>query len=220
MRITCLLLISVIFFIKNVLAQDVYMIPSRLTWTPEREALSLEYLKIRHGIIQEKATIVPKMVVVHWTANDSYSETMDIFRNALLKGRPELIKSSALNVSSQYVIERDGSIFQLLPDTVFARHTIGLNYMAIGIENIGSAKNPLTKKQLEANAKLIVYLKSKYKIDYVIGHHEYGLFRGTDFWKETDKDYFTYKNDPGNKFMKQLRRKLKKFEFKKLPKSN
>lgn len=219
MKITYIPLISLFscFVSFSLYAQDIKIIESPLPWPEEREKMSIEYLKDRHGILQEKATINPKMVVVHWTANDSYAKTMDIFRSPFLKGRPELIQSSPLNVSSQYIVERDGSIFQLLPDTVFARHTIGLNYCSIGIENIGSADNPLTTKQLEANALLIRHLKSKYDIEYVLGHHEYGLFKNTEWWKETDQNYFTHKIDPGEKFMKKLRKKLKRLDFKKLP---
>jgi len=80
-------------------------------------------------------------------------------------------------VSSQFLIDRDGTIFRLLPDRTFARHTIGLNYLAIGIEKRWCADAPLTKAQLKANEELIRYLKRKYPIDYVIGHHEYQNFQ-------------------------------------------
>lgn len=189
-------------------AQTPVIIQKPIIWNAEREKLSLDYLKNRHGIVQENAVIKPTMVVVHWTANNSVQATFNTFNPVLLPGRPELRKASALNVSSQYVIDRNGAIYQFLPDTVFARHTIGLNYCAIGIENIGGDKSPLTDKQLAANEALIRHLKSKYPIDFVIGHHEYKIFRKTKYWKETDPNYFTIKSDPGDIFMKKLRGNL------------
>ncbi|MCA5005711.1 peptidoglycan recognition protein family protein [Sphingobacterium bovistauri] len=201
----------------EVYSQDLRIYQTPLEWNKERDSLTIEYLNKRHGIHQDDATIVPTMVVVHWTANDSYEKTMAIFKSPFLNGRPELLNQSRLNVSSQYIIERDGTIFQLLPDTIFARHTIGLNYCAIGIENIGSNSMPLTKKQLNANARLIKYLSAKYPIKYVIGHHEYGQLKNTSLWKETDLNYFTNKIDPGDKFMKGLRRKIRKLKLQKLP---
>lgn len=189
-------------------AQTPVIIQKPIIWNAEREKLSLDYLKNRHGIVQENAIIKPTMVVVHWTANNSVQATFNTFNPVLLPGRPELRKASALNVSSQYVIDRNGTIYQFLPDTVFARHTIGLNYCAIGIENIGGDKSPLTDKQLAANEALIRYLKSKYPIDFVIGHNEYKIFRKTKYWKETDPNYFTIKSDPGDIFMKKLRGNL------------
>ncbi|MFD1771769.1 N-acetylmuramoyl-L-alanine amidase [Sphingobacterium suaedae] len=179
-----------------------------VTWNAKREQLSLEYLKSRHGIKRPSVEIVPKIVVVHWTDVLSVHKTFRTFDPVELPGRPNLQKASSLNVSAQFVIGRDGTIFQLLPETTFARHTIGLNYCAIGIENIGSARYPLTDAQLLANTALVKYLMAKYPIEYVIGHHEYQTFKGTKWWKETDPDYITQKSDPGDVFMHQLRLNL------------
>jgi len=190
-----------------------------ITWNSEREKLSLTYLKDRHGLEKTEAKIEPQMVVVHWTAINSVELTFDVFNPSTLGGRADLTGASNLNVSSQFLIDRDGTIFRLLPETTFARHVIGLNYMAIGIENIGSDDMPLTKAQLFANEQLIRYLKRKYPIEYVIGHHEYQNFQKTDLWKETDPNYRTIKTDPGDKFMNKLRKKLEDLNLKPIPKS-
>ncbi|SFU20428.1 N-acetylmuramoyl-L-alanine amidase [Algoriphagus locisalis] len=193
------------------------IIEKPITWNQERENLSLQYLKDRHGLEQETASIDPKMVVIHWTAIANIEVTFDVFNPATIAGRADLTGASNLNVSSQFLIDRDGTIFRLLPDTTFARHTIGLNYLAIGIENIGSDDMPLTKKQLKANEELIRYLERKYEIDYVIGHHEYQNFQTTDLWKEADPDYRTVKTDPGDAFMKKLRKNLEDLNLKPVP---
>ena len=194
------------------------IIDKPITWNAEREALSLQYLKDRHGLDQKEASINPQMVVVHWTAIDNIEVTFDVFDPPTIGGRPDLTSASNLNVSSQFLIDRDGTIFRILPDRTFARHTIGLNYLAIGIENIGSDDAPLTKAQLKANEELIRYLKRKYPIDYVIGHHEYQNFQTTPLWKEEDPDYRTVKTDPGDKFMAKLRKNLSDLGLKPIPK--
>jgi N-acetyl-anhydromuramyl-L-alanine amidase AmpD len=193
------------------------IIDKPITWNAEREQLSLQYLKERHGLDKTTASIEPQMVVVHWTAIDNIEVTFDVFNPTTLGGRADLTGASNLNVSSQFLIDRDGTIFRFLPDTTFARHVIGLNYLAIGIENIGSDKMPLTKAQLKSNELLIRHLKRKYPIDYVIGHHEYQNFQTTELWKETDPDYRTVKSDPGDKFMNQLRKKLSDLNLKPVP---
>ena len=193
------------------------IIEKPITWNAEREQLSLNYLKERHGLVQSTATIKPQMVVVHWTAIPTIEVTFDVFNPITLGGRADLTGASNLNVSSQFLIDRDGTVFRLLPETTFARHVIGLNYLAIGIENIGSDDMPLTNAQLAANEKLIRYLKRKYPIDYVIGHHEYQRFQNTDLWKETDPNYRTAKSDPGDSFMNRLRKKLTDINLKPLP---
>jgi N-acetyl-anhydromuramyl-L-alanine amidase AmpD len=107
-----------------------------------------------------------------------------------------------------------------MPDTLFARHVIGLNYCAIGVENVGSEKHPLTRAQLIANEQLIRYLKGKYPIEYVIGHYEYTQFAGTPLWKEKDANYRTRKIDPGKDFMKGIRERIKDLNLKGAPSSD
>ena len=120
-------------------------------------------------------------------------------------------------MGSQYLIDRDGKIYQLMPDTLLARHAIGINYCAIGVENIGGDNNPLTQAQVVANAKLVRYLSKKYKIEYLVGHSEYTVFRNTPIWKETDPKYITYKSDPGKKFMEDVRALTKDLGLKAKP---
>lgn len=189
-----------------------------LDFNEERQALSLAYLKERHGIEKDIPSIEPRVVVLHWTAVPSVEKTYDVFESSVLpSARAGISGASALNVSSQFVVDRDGTIFRLLPDTAFARHVIGLNYCAIGVENIGSSRMPLTKAQVKANEALIRYLKTKYPIEYVIGHHEYKSFIGHPLWKETDPNYLTQKSDPGDRFMRKIRKRIKDLNLNGVP---
>lgn len=194
------------------------VIDKPIVFDEERKQLSLEYLEKRHGLRQVEPTIKPIMVVLHWTVVPTVEQTFNAFnRSRLPGGRKDIATVSPLNVSAQYLVDRNGTIFQLMPDTIFARHVIGLNYCAIGVENIGSNKNPLTAAQLLANEQLIRYLKRKYPIEYVIGHYEYTRFKGTKLWKETDPGYSTYKTDPGIGFMRKIREKIKDLNIKGAP---
>ncbi|WP_353182254.1 peptidoglycan recognition family protein [Parapedobacter lycopersici] len=189
-----------------------------LDFNAERQALSLAYLKERHGMEKETPSIEPRVIVLHWTAIPSVEKTFDVFAPSTLPtARASISGASALNVSSQFVVDRDGTIFRLLPDTAFARHVIGLNYCAIGVENIGSSNMPLTRAQVKANEALIRYLKTKYPIAYVIGHHEYQRFRDHPLWKETDPDYLTQKSDPGDKFMRKVRHRIRDLNLQGVP---
>lgn len=214
-------LLLILFFVNNVCqAQATFRIFEKpIIFNAERQQLSIEYLAKRHSIQQNSPYIKPKMIVLHWTVVPSIEETFDVFNPVLLPGaRAGIASASSLNVSSQFLIDRDGTIFRLLPDTAFARHVIGLNYCAIGVENIGSDKDPLTKEQLLANEQLVRYLKKKYpEIAYVIGHYEYTDFVNDPLWKESDSSYRTTKTDPGIDFMKEIREKLKDLNLKGSP---
>ena len=200
-------------------SQHLKVVERPIVWDSLRQKLSLEYLEQRHAIRQSSPSITPRMVVVHWTAIPTLEGSWRAFEKATLPtSRNELLQNSTLNVSVAFLVDYDGTIYRLLPDTAFTRHCIGLNYLAVGIENVGDgAKNPLTEAQLRSNTKIIKYLSRKYPIEYLIGHHEYGKFRNSTLWKETNPQYFTQKTDPGDAFMASLRRKVKKLKLKSEP---
>ncbi|WP_282116421.1 peptidoglycan recognition protein family protein [Cellulophaga baltica] len=195
------------------------IIEKPIVFDAEREQLTLEYMKDRYGLEATTSKISPKMIVLHWTVIPTLKGSYDAFYSAKLPNwRPDLENVSGLNVSSQFLIDQDGTIYQLMPENQMARHVIGLNHCAIGVENVGGGADvPLSRKQLKSNIWLVKYLKDKYDIDYVIGHYEYTNFEGHELWLEKDAGYRTVKTDPGERFMKKVRKATKKLEFKPVP---
>lgn len=183
-----------------------------IIWDETRLQLTKEYLQSRYNITSQDGSIIPKMVVLHWTAIPSLQASFDAFNSSSLpNARGDIAGGGALNVSAHYLIDRDGKIYQLMPETLMARHTIGLNHCAIGIENVGGTpQTPLTKRQLRANKQLIKVLAVKYPIEFVIGHYEYTKFENHPLWLERDGSYRTQKTDPGTDFMRQIRRGIRK----------
>jgi N-acetylmuramoyl-L-alanine amidase len=214
MRFTiCLILCFCLIF--NSLSQKIIERP--IIYDSIRTVLSLQYLKERHGLEMKKPTISPKIIVTHWTAIPTFEGSFNAFNPVLLPNiRKELKEASTLNVSIHFLVDRDGTIYRLMPENLMARHVIGLNWCALGIENVGDGhKFPLTDAQLNANIWLVKYLKKKYKtIDYLIGHHEYTTFQNTPLWKETNSKYRTNKSDPGDDFMEKLRNGVKNLNLK------
>ena len=184
-----------------------------------RTQLTLDYLSDRYGLEQEEPTIAPKMIVLHWTAIPTFEGSFDAFeRPTLPSWRPDINEVSGLNVSSHFLIAQDGTIYRLMPETTMGRHVIGLNHVALGIENIGGTSDtPLTKAQLKANIWLVEYLSEKYNIEYLIGHYEYTKFEGHQLWLEKDEGYRTKKTDPGKDFMQKVRKATKNLNFKPVP---
>lgn len=187
-----------------------------------RKQLTLDYLKERYGLEQDMPTIDPKIIVLHWTVFPTLKESFEAFEQPTLPNwRPDIESVSGLNVSAQFLVDQDGTIYRLLPETTMARHVIGLNHCAIGIENVGGTEDkPLTRAQLESNIDLVKYLTSKYAIDYLIGHYEYTYFEGHDLWLEKDEGYRTKKTDPGKEFLDKVRTATKNLNFKPVPEQN
>lgn len=188
---------------------------------PERRDLTRAYLSDRYGIQQDHEQIQPQMVVLHWTAIPTLEGSFEAFYPETLPGkRSDIQNAGSLNVSAHYLVDRDGAIYQLMPDTLMARHVIGLNHCAIGIENVGGTKDtPLTPAQVAANVALVRLLASRHPIRYLLGHHEYTAFEGHPLWKERDSGYRTTKSDPGEAFMKKIRRKLRDLNLEGPPQS-
>jgi N-acetyl-anhydromuramyl-L-alanine amidase AmpD len=176
----------------------------------ERIELTKEYLEIHRTTplteAENQGLMIPRVIVVHWTANYSAKSTYNLFSGAYLRGRKNLQPHGRVNVSAHYIVDRDGSIYQILPENRIARHCIGLNHVSIGIENVGGLKGEdLTEEQLEANIHLIERLSSKYPITHLIGHLEYKKMERHPYFDEKFPDYRTTKIDPGKVFMGQLR---------------
>ena len=189
----------------------------------ERIAMTKSYIKQHYGKRVKNIKITPKIIVLHWTAEMSFNKSFKRLQpQKLLTDRKDIAKASALNVSAQFLVARDGTIYRLMPENWMARHVIGLNYSSIGVENVGgkgNKKDDLTLAQRKSNIALIKYLKAKYpSIEYLIGHHEYRQMESTSLWLEKDKGYRTVKSDPGKKFMSEMRAATKSLHLKTPPK--
>ena len=209
-----------IFFVCLAISScsSIKIIDKPITFDEERKQLSLDYLDKRYGLVQSDPIIQPRMIVVHWTAIPDFEKSFSAFNNSKLpNSRSDITGAGSLNVSAQFLVDQNGKIYRLLPENMMARHVIGLNHCAIGIENVGGTENtPLTKKQIKSNIKLVQYLKNKYpKIDYLIGHYEYTSFEDHPLWLEIDDGYRTEKTDPGIEFMDQIRQSTATLNWKK-----
>ena len=206
-----LTLLSLLSYANSADKQELKIIDKPIDFGKERIEMTKAYIKKHYGFEVENIEIKPKIIVLHWTAEMSFDKSFKRLQpQKLFSDRKDIAKASALNVSSQFLVDRDGTIYRLMPENWMARHVIGLNYYSIGIENVGGKGNKrddLTPAQLKSNIALVRYLKEKYPtITYLIGHHEYRQMEKTDLWLELDKGYRTKKTDPGDRFMSDVRK--------------
>ena len=204
--------------------QIVKIVDKPIDFGKERITMTKDYIKQHYGLKVNDIKITPKIIVLHWTAEMSFDKSFKRLKpQKLLTDRKDIAKASALNVSAQFLVARDGTIFRLMPEDWMARHVIGLNYSSIGVENVGGKGNKiddLTPAQRKSNIALVKYLKAKYpSIEYLIGHHEYRQMESTSLWLEKDKGYRTVKADPGKKFMSDIRSAVKSLKLKTPPKA-
>ncbi|PHQ79561.1 MAG: hypothetical protein COB66_06590 [Coxiella sp. (in: Bacteria)] len=126
----------------------------------------------------------------------------------LLTGTETLHQAYQQNVSMQYIVSRSGKVYQTMPSNWMARHTTGLNYLAIGIGNVGEEDDAdgLTSAQANADVYLIRMLKKQYPgIEYLVSHNESYCFRELPLWRELKDVRFKPRLDPGATFMSKIR---------------
>jgi hypothetical protein len=192
---------------EQVLPGGLRIVSRPINFDQERIELTLAYRRAHQDPKANDVIIQPKMIILHWTGIPSFESTWNYFnRNRAEAARSELAAAGEVNVSAQFLVDRDGTIYRLMPETWMARHCIGLNHVAIGIENAGdSRKFPLTEAQVKADAALVRYLAGKYPITHLIGHMEYRRMESTPFFLELDPKYRNTKPDPGAEFMRKVR---------------
>jgi hypothetical protein len=181
-----------------------------LPLTERKKTLMREYALLHYGTAL--TTIKPQAVVLHWTADGSWQSVYNYF----LPAENKKLKYGTLNVSSQFVVDRDGTILQLADADYLCRHTRGYNWCAIGIENVGGVdgKEDLTTAQVEADVRLLQYLRLRYRdIRYVFGHYQQEEAQQWGLYKELVPGYTNHKLDPGPKFMQQVKEKLQGWDL-------
>ncbi len=120
----------------------------------------------------------PNYVIIHHTAQDSLEQTITTFT------------LSRTQVSSHYVVGRDGEIVQMLNDYLRSWHAgrgrwgndTDLNSASIGIELDNNGSEPFTVAQIESLLVLLKRLKWKYGIPTAnfIGHSDIAPSRKVD----------------------------------------
>jgi N-acetylmuramoyl-L-alanine amidase len=142
-----------------------------ISYEPKREA-EMQAYAVKHYGIHTWRFVNPKVIVEHYTANESFTSTWNTFQND--SPDPEL--NELPGDCAHFVIDKDGTIYQLVPLTKMCRHTVGLNYTAIGIEHVGTSDAEIlhNPRQLAASQKLTLWLMTKFHISLynVIGHSE------------------------------------------------
>ena len=147
-----------------------------IVWKPvpfgaQRRAEAEAYA-VRHYGLHTWRLRHPHVIVEHYTANDSFAATWNTFASDAPD--PELHERPG--TCAHFVVDTDGTIYQLVPLGTMCRHTVGLNYTAIGIEHVGRSDQQILAdpRQLRASLWLTLWLMQRFHIALanVIGHNE------------------------------------------------
>jgi len=114
----------------------------------------------------------PRVIVEHYAEAGTAAAVYNTFAPDVAD--PELHELP--NVCAHFVVSSSGRIFQLVNLRTRCRHTVGLNWTAIGIEHTGFSDADVLgdRAQLHASLQLTRYLRCRFHIRLrnVIGHAE------------------------------------------------
>ena len=150
-------------------------IKSHIVWKPipfgaKRKAEMAQYAERHYGI--NSYVLHPNVIVEHVTATATFSAAYNTFAADV----PDAELHSLPGTCAHFIVDRDGTIYQLVPLDVMCRHTVGLNYVAIGIEHVGLSDAQVLgdAAQMRSSLALSAWLMTRYRISLanVIGHNE------------------------------------------------
>jgi N-acetylmuramoyl-L-alanine amidase len=114
----------------------------------------------------------PRVIVEHMAQSGSAAAV----RNTFARDIPDPELHELPNVCSHFVVADSGRVFRLVNLRTRCRHTVGLNWTAIGIEHVGYGDGDVLgdQRQLHASLRLTQWLRCRFgiRVRDVIGHAE------------------------------------------------
>ena len=114
----------------------------------------------------------PRVIVEHMTQTGTVAAVYDTFAPDV----PDVELGELPNVCAHFVVGRTGRIYRLVNLQTRCRHTVGLNWTAIGIEHVGYGDGDVlgNRRQLRASLRLTGWLRCRFEIRLrdTIGHSE------------------------------------------------
>jgi beta-N-acetylhexosaminidase len=136
-----------------------------------RRAETAAYAR-RHYGLDTWRLVRPRVIVEHYTASSTFGPAYSTFAS----DTPDPELHELPGTCAHFIVDRDGTIYQLVSLTTICRHTVGLNYTAIGIEHVGTSDAQILSDppQLQASLRLTLWLMGRFgiRLGNVIGHSE------------------------------------------------
>jgi N-acetylmuramoyl-L-alanine amidase len=145
-----------------------------IVWKPipfgaRREQQMAAYSKRHYGVRTWRLTN-PHVIIEHYTDGPSFQSAWNYF------AANQLHMGEMPGVCAHFIIDTDGTIYQLVNLRKRCRHAIGMNWTAVGIEMVGTSDAQILHRrpQIRAALRLTLWLMARYGINVgnVIGHAE------------------------------------------------
>jgi N-acetylmuramoyl-L-alanine amidase len=148
-----------------------HIVPKPIPFGAQRLAETAAYAQ-RHYGVDTWHIRGPHVIVEHYTVSTTMISAWSTFAQDV----PDSELHELPGTCAHFIVDRDGTIYQLVPLDVICRHTVGLNLTALGIEHVGMSDAEVLDDpaQMRASLHLTAWLMGRYHIPLgdVIGHAE------------------------------------------------
>jgi len=152
-------------------AQKPGIVAKPISFSANRKRETQAYARRHYGLDTWRLTS-PKVIVEHVTVSSTFGSAFATFD----ADRPDAELRELPGTCAHFVVDTDGTIYQLVPLGIMCRHTVGLNWTAIGIEHVGMTDAQVlgNPRQMAASLALTAWLMGRLHIGLggVIGHNE------------------------------------------------
>jgi len=151
-----------------------HIVSDPIPFGAKRKAEMVAYVRRHYGSFLRPTwrLVDPHVVVIHYTDSSTFSSVWNTFADDV----PDSELHELPATCAHFVIDSDGTIYQLVSLGTMCRHTVGLNWTAIGIEHVGfsDAQVMNDRRQFDASLRLVQWLRCRFHIETgnVIGHAE------------------------------------------------
>ena len=111
-----------------------HIVQRPIPFSATRRAETAAYAKRHYGIDTWRSA-GRRVIVEHYTAGTTFASAYATFAADV----PDSELHELPGTCAHFVIDTDGTIYQLVRLDTICRHTVGLNYTAIGIEHVGTS---------------------------------------------------------------------------------
>jgi hypothetical protein len=146
-------------------------VASFIPFGAKRKAEMVAYARRHYGLSTYRL-VHPQVIVEHYTETPDFASTYNVFAPDV----PDSELHELPNTCAHFVVDKNGTIHQLVSLSIMCRHTVGLNWTAIGIEMVGYSDGEILHRKRQLNASLLLtrWLRCRLHIAIrnVIGHNE------------------------------------------------
>ena len=127
----------------------------------KRKAEMRAYAREHYGIDSYRLSD-PHLIIWHYTETATFQSVWNTFADDV----PDVTYHELPQVCAHFVIDSAGTIHQLVPLDIMCRQVVGLNYTAIGIENVGFSDAQVMgdAAQFDAGLALTHWLRCRFHI--------------------------------------------------------